>query len=229
MTLGPDPFTEPVRRAEPVWERVHGRPAADDRRGASAEARRGVHLAHRVHDTELEAWQRPEAKRKLRAIAEIVRTGHAPELRPPGMLWFFASDALRRHGAAARDHGRRRAHPSRETRPDTTGRWPAALQRRQLPGQPHRVGGRRGRRRRRGTGDLPPPRRRLGEPPRRSPPAPRPVSARASTGLAAADYPERRGTRRTARRAHAQVGRPGGPPRQRVAGGGRRRGPASVS
>ncbi|WND37906.1 BTAD domain-containing putative transcriptional regulator [Streptomyces sp. BB1-1-1] len=90
MTLGPDPFTEPVRRAEPVWERCTAAPPPMTGE-VLAEARRGVHLAHLAcMDTELEAWQRPEAKRKLRAIAETYEPGMPQNCAPPGMLWFFA-------------------------------------------------------------------------------------------------------------------------------------------
>ncbi|MFB6553702.1 BTAD domain-containing putative transcriptional regulator [Streptomyces sp. NPDC056405] len=90
MTLGPDPFTEPVRRAEPVWERCTAAPPPMTGE-VLAEARRGVHLAHLAcMDTELEAWQQPEAKRKLRAIAETYEPGMPQNCTPPGLLWFFA-------------------------------------------------------------------------------------------------------------------------------------------
>ncbi|MGZ3115177.1 BTAD domain-containing putative transcriptional regulator [Streptomyces sp. H62] len=90
MTLGPDPFAEPVRRAEPVWERCTATPPPLTGE-VLAEARRGVHLAHLAcMDTELEAWQKPEAKRKLRAIAETYEPGMPQTCTPPGLLWFFA-------------------------------------------------------------------------------------------------------------------------------------------
>ncbi|MFJ8190501.1 AfsR/SARP family transcriptional regulator [Streptomyces sp. NPDC096094] len=90
MTLGPDPFTEPVRRAEPVWERCTAAPPPMTGE-VLVEARRGVHLAHLAcMDTELEVWQKPEAKRKLRVIAETYEPGMPQNCAPPGLLWFFA-------------------------------------------------------------------------------------------------------------------------------------------
>ncbi|MGW8060956.1 AfsR/SARP family transcriptional regulator [Streptomyces ziwulingensis] len=90
MTLGPDPFAEPVRRAEPVWERCTAAPPPMTGE-VLAEARRGAHLAHLAcMDTELDAWQKPEAKRKLRAIAETYEPGMPQTCTPPGLLWFFA-------------------------------------------------------------------------------------------------------------------------------------------
>ncbi|WP_307652914.1 BTAD domain-containing putative transcriptional regulator [Streptomyces sp. DSM 42143] len=90
MTLGPDPFAEPVRRAEPVWERCTAAPPPMTGE-VLAEARRGVHLAHLAcMDTELDAWQSPAAKRKLRAIADTYEPGMPQTCFPPGLLWFFA-------------------------------------------------------------------------------------------------------------------------------------------
>src|SRR5262249_10578859 len=45
MVLGPDPFAEPLRRAEPVWERCTDTPPPLTGE-LLAEAWRGVHLAH---------------------------------------------------------------------------------------------------------------------------------------------------------------------------------------
>ncbi len=90
MALGPDPFAEPVRRAEPVWERCTAAPPPMTGE-VLAEARRGVHLAHLAcMDTELDAWQSPAAKRKLRAIADTYEPGMPQTCFPPGLLWFFA-------------------------------------------------------------------------------------------------------------------------------------------
>ncbi|MFE1023562.1 BTAD domain-containing putative transcriptional regulator [Streptomyces sp. NPDC058818] len=90
MALGPDPFAEPVRPAEPVWERCTAAPPPMTGE-VLAEARRGVHLAHLAcMDTELEAWQQPEARRKLRAIATTYEPGMPQACSPPGLLWFFA-------------------------------------------------------------------------------------------------------------------------------------------
>ncbi|MET9828767.1 BTAD domain-containing putative transcriptional regulator [Streptomyces sp. NPDC006385] len=90
QTLGPDPFAEPVRRARPVWQRCIDTPPpwAGE---LLAEARRGVHLVHLAcMDTELDAWQTPQAQAKLRSIAEAYEPGVPQTCRPPGYLWFFA-------------------------------------------------------------------------------------------------------------------------------------------
>jgi predicted ATPase/DNA-binding SARP family transcriptional activator len=90
MALGPDPFTEPVRRAAPVHERCTDVPPPLTGE-LLAEARRGVHLAHLAcMDTELDAWETPEAKRKLRRITETYEPGLPQTCRSPGILWFFA-------------------------------------------------------------------------------------------------------------------------------------------
>ncbi|WCN00999.1 AfsR/SARP family transcriptional regulator [Streptomyces sp. M92] len=90
MTLGPDPFAEPVRPAEPVWERCTAAPPPMTGE-VLAEARRGVHLAHLAcMDTELDAWQNPAARRKLRVISETYEPGMPQTCTPPGLLWFFA-------------------------------------------------------------------------------------------------------------------------------------------
>ncbi|MFB7324498.1 BTAD domain-containing putative transcriptional regulator [Streptomyces sp. NPDC056190] len=90
MALGPDPFTEPVRRAAPVWQRCTDAPPPMTGE-VLAEARRGLHLIHlSCMDTELEAWESPEAKQKLRLIAEVYQPGQPQICRSPGMLWMFA-------------------------------------------------------------------------------------------------------------------------------------------
>ncbi|MGW4925949.1 AfsR/SARP family transcriptional regulator [Streptomyces parvulus] len=90
MALGPDPFTEPVRPARPVWERCTAAPPPMTGEPL-AEARRGAHLAHLAcMDTELDAWQRPAAQSKLRIIAATYEPGMPQTCRSPGVLWFFA-------------------------------------------------------------------------------------------------------------------------------------------
>ncbi|MFJ3301945.1 AfsR/SARP family transcriptional regulator [Streptomyces sp. NPDC086549] len=90
MVLGPDPFAEPLRRAEPVWERCTDTPPPLTGE-LLAEARRGVHLAHLAcMDTELDAWQTPSAQAKLRNITEVYEPGLPQTCRAPGLLWFFA-------------------------------------------------------------------------------------------------------------------------------------------
>ncbi|MFH9428727.1 BTAD domain-containing putative transcriptional regulator [Streptomyces sp. NPDC017615] len=90
MALGPDPFTDPVRRAEPVWERCTDTPPPLTGE-VLAEARRGLHLAHLAcMDTDLEAWQSPAARDKLTVITEVYRPGLPQTCRSPGMLWWFA-------------------------------------------------------------------------------------------------------------------------------------------
>ncbi|MGP4014046.1 ATP-binding protein, partial [Streptomyces sp. 4N124] len=88
--LGPDPFAPPVRTAEPLWERCTD--TAPPWTGLVLdEARRGVHLVHLAcMDTELDAWQTPEAQEKLRAIAATYQPGLPQTCRSPGILWFFA-------------------------------------------------------------------------------------------------------------------------------------------
>ncbi|MEU2058982.1 BTAD domain-containing putative transcriptional regulator [Streptomyces sp. NPDC013455] len=90
MALGPDPFAEPVRRARPVWQRTTAAPPPYEGE-VLLEARRGVHLAHlAVMDTELDAWQTPQAQAKLRAVTRVYEPGLPQVCRAPGMLWFFA-------------------------------------------------------------------------------------------------------------------------------------------
>ncbi|MGW4195745.1 BTAD domain-containing putative transcriptional regulator [Streptomyces sp. NPDC005004] len=90
MALGPDPFAEPIRRAEPVWERCTDTPPPLTGE-LLAEARRGLHLAHLAcMDTDLEAWQSPGARDKLRVVTEVYHPGMPQTCRSPGMLWWFA-------------------------------------------------------------------------------------------------------------------------------------------
>ncbi|MBX9362409.1 BTAD domain-containing putative transcriptional regulator [Streptomyces sp. WAC04114] len=90
MTLGPDPFAEPVRPAVAVWERCTDAPPPMTGE-VLAEARRGIHLAHLAcMDTELDAWQNPRSQEKLRAIARTYEPGLPQNCRLPGLLWFFA-------------------------------------------------------------------------------------------------------------------------------------------
>ncbi|MCD7437443.1 winged helix-turn-helix domain-containing protein [Streptomyces lincolnensis] len=90
QTLGPDPFAEPVRRAEAVWQRCTDTPPPWTGE-VLAEARRGLHLVHLAcMDTELDAWQTPRAQAKLHAIAETYEPGLPQTCRTPGMLWFYA-------------------------------------------------------------------------------------------------------------------------------------------
>ncbi|MFJ9628370.1 AfsR/SARP family transcriptional regulator [Streptomyces sp. NPDC101175] len=90
MALGPDPFAAPVRRAAPVWQRCTDVPPPLSGE-LLAEARRGLHLAHLAcMDTELDAWEAPAAKEKLRLIAQVYEPGLPQTCRTPGMFWFFA-------------------------------------------------------------------------------------------------------------------------------------------
>ncbi|MBL1081065.1 winged helix-turn-helix domain-containing protein [Streptomyces actinomycinicus] len=90
MALGPDPFAEPVRRAQPVWERCTDAPPPYTGE-VLAEARRGVHLAHLAcMDTDMAAWQTPEAQAKLHAVTQVYEPGLPQTCRAPGLLWFFA-------------------------------------------------------------------------------------------------------------------------------------------
>ncbi|MGW0880405.1 BTAD domain-containing putative transcriptional regulator [Streptomyces sp. NPDC002671] len=90
MALGPDPFAEPVRHAQPVWQRCTDAPPPYTGE-VLAEARRGVHLAHLAcMDTEMEAWQTPEAQAKLRVVTQVYEPGLPQTCRAPGMMWIFA-------------------------------------------------------------------------------------------------------------------------------------------
>ncbi|MFB8243720.1 BTAD domain-containing putative transcriptional regulator [Streptomyces sp. NPDC055952] len=90
MALGPDPFTEPVRPAAPVWQRCTDAPPPMTGE-VLWEARRGLHLAHLAcMDTELDAWQNPSSQQKLRTIAATYEPGLPQNCRLPGLLWFFA-------------------------------------------------------------------------------------------------------------------------------------------
>lgn len=90
MALGPDPFTAPVRRAVPVHQRCTDTPPPWTGE-LLTEARRGVHLAHLAcMDTELSAWETPEAQEKLRIIADTYEPGLPQVCRAPGLLWFYA-------------------------------------------------------------------------------------------------------------------------------------------
>ncbi|WP_327694433.1 AfsR/SARP family transcriptional regulator [Streptomyces sp. NBC_00459] len=90
MSLGPDPFALPVRPAQPVWERCTNTPPPWHGEHLE-EARRGVHLIHLASmDMELEAWQTPEARQKLRAITQVYEPGAPQTCRYPGLLWFYA-------------------------------------------------------------------------------------------------------------------------------------------
>ncbi|MFI2631694.1 BTAD domain-containing putative transcriptional regulator [Streptomyces collinus] len=90
MVLGPDPFTEPVRPATAVGQRCTDAPPPMTGE-VLWEARRGIHLAHLAcMDTELDAWQNPDSRRKLRAIAGTYEPGLPQTCRLPGLLWFFA-------------------------------------------------------------------------------------------------------------------------------------------
>ncbi|MFF4355383.1 BTAD domain-containing putative transcriptional regulator [Streptomyces sp. NPDC001604] len=90
MALGPDPFAAPAQPAEPLWQRCTDVPPPLSGE-LLAEARRGVHLAHLAcMDTELDAWESPQAKQKLRTITEVYRPGLPQNCRTPGILWFYA-------------------------------------------------------------------------------------------------------------------------------------------
>ncbi|MFI0501974.1 BTAD domain-containing putative transcriptional regulator [Streptomyces albogriseolus] len=90
MALGPDPFTEPVRPAAPLWQRCTDAPPPMMGE-VLAEARRGVHLAHLAQmDTELDDWQTPRAQHRLRLVSATYEPGLPQVCRPPGLLWTFA-------------------------------------------------------------------------------------------------------------------------------------------
>ncbi|MFI9416610.1 BTAD domain-containing putative transcriptional regulator [Streptomyces werraensis] len=90
MALAPDPFTEPVRPAAPLWQRCTDQPPPMSGE-VLAEARRGAHLAHLAQmDTELDDWQTPQAQHRLRLVSATYEPGLPQVCRPPGLLWTFA-------------------------------------------------------------------------------------------------------------------------------------------
>ncbi|WP_461068863.1 ATP-binding protein, partial [Streptomyces pseudoechinosporeus] len=90
QSLGPDPFSEPVRPVVPLWERCTATPPPWTGEVLD-EARRQMHLIHLAcMDTELDAWQTPEAQAKLRAIAGTYEPWLPQACRFPGSLWFYA-------------------------------------------------------------------------------------------------------------------------------------------
>ncbi|NGO48151.1 AfsR/SARP family transcriptional regulator [Streptomyces ureilyticus] len=90
QTLGPDPFTEPVQPAAPLWERCTDTPPPWTGEVLD-EARRQLQLIHLACiDTELPAWQTTEAQTKLRVISETYEPGLPQVSRFPGTVWFFA-------------------------------------------------------------------------------------------------------------------------------------------
>ncbi|MFF4346258.1 BTAD domain-containing putative transcriptional regulator [Streptomyces sp. NPDC001530] len=90
MALGPDPFAPPGREALPLHERCTAAPPPM-RPDVLDEARRGIHLVHLAcMDMDLDAWQTPQAKEKLRIISETYRPGLPQTCRSPGNLWFYA-------------------------------------------------------------------------------------------------------------------------------------------
>ncbi|WP_240434640.1 BTAD domain-containing putative transcriptional regulator [Streptomyces sp. YIM 130001] len=113
--LGPDPFAEPVRPAEPLFERCTQEPPPF-RPEVRAEARRGAHLmALATMDPSSESWSSEESLARLRAVTRSYLPGQPQTCRMPGWLWVFAVmltgepigireladitvDACRRHG-----------------------------------------------------------------------------------------------------------------------------------
>ncbi|MFF0028905.1 BTAD domain-containing putative transcriptional regulator [Streptomyces avermitilis] len=90
MALGPDPFASPARQAPVLRESCTDSPPPM-RPEVLDEARRGVHLIHLAcMDMNLEMWDTPQAKEKLRVISETYRPGQPQTCRSPGFLWFFA-------------------------------------------------------------------------------------------------------------------------------------------
>ncbi|WP_330304106.1 MULTISPECIES: BTAD domain-containing putative transcriptional regulator [unclassified Streptomyces] len=90
MALGPDPFAPPLRPATPLYESCTAAPPPM-RPEVLEEAWRGVHLVHLAcMDMDIDAWQTPQAKEKLRAISATYTPGLPQTCRSPGILWFYA-------------------------------------------------------------------------------------------------------------------------------------------
>ncbi|MGW7042377.1 AfsR/SARP family transcriptional regulator [Streptomyces avermitilis] len=90
MALGPDPFAAPARPAPVLRESCTDSPPPM-RPEILDEARRGVHLVHLAcMDMDLEMWDTPQVREKMRVISETYRPGQPQICRSPGFLWFFA-------------------------------------------------------------------------------------------------------------------------------------------
>ncbi|WP_055489742.1 BTAD domain-containing putative transcriptional regulator [Streptomyces sp. TP-A0356] len=88
--LGPDPFTAPARPVPDLPETCTDNPPPM-RPEILDEARRGAHLVQLAcMDMEIQSWETPQAKEKLRVISETYRPGQPQTCRMPGFLWFFA-------------------------------------------------------------------------------------------------------------------------------------------
>ncbi|MFJ5528648.1 AfsR/SARP family transcriptional regulator [Streptomyces sp. NPDC093261] len=90
IALGPDPFTAPARPVPDLLEQCTAAPPPM-RPEILQEARRGAHLVHLAcMDTEVQAWDTPAAREKLRVVSETYRPGQPQTCRFPGFLWFYA-------------------------------------------------------------------------------------------------------------------------------------------
>ncbi|MDV5143677.1 BTAD domain-containing putative transcriptional regulator [Streptomyces sp. SBC-4] len=114
--LGPDPFREPVRPAEPFEGRcVDVPPPWTGER--LWEARRGAHLyAFATEGGEgATAFERPETRARLAALVAAYRPGLPQTCRQPGTMWYFAllmtgepaglDETLKLIVESCRDHG----------------------------------------------------------------------------------------------------------------------------
>ncbi|MFZ4299709.1 ATP-binding protein [Streptomyces cinereoruber] len=89
--LGPDPFREPVRRAEPIDGRcVDVPPPWTGER--LREARRGGRLYALATEggAGATALERPESRARLSALVSAYRPGLPQTCRQPGTMWYFA-------------------------------------------------------------------------------------------------------------------------------------------
>ncbi|WP_329625335.1 AfsR family transcriptional regulator [Streptomyces sp. NBC_01255] len=114
--LGPDPFQEPVRPAEPFEGRcVDVPPPWTGER--LWEARRGAHLyAFATEGGEgATAFERPETRARLAALVAAYRPGLPQTCRQPGTMWYYAllmtgesaglDETLKLIVESCRDHG----------------------------------------------------------------------------------------------------------------------------
>jgi predicted ATPase len=85
-------------------------PAPADRRGARRGPPRRPPGPPRLHGHRAGGLAETGGQTEAAGHRRDVRTGHAPDLHPARPALVLRRDALRRHGAAARDHGRHRAH-----------------------------------------------------------------------------------------------------------------------
>lgn len=89
-TLGPDPFTQPVVPAEPVYERLVDTPPPYSGE-LLTEAWRAVHLVRLAsRDQSNVGWNSPEVRAQVDGVIATYRPGLPQTCRTPASLWIYA-------------------------------------------------------------------------------------------------------------------------------------------